>query len=125
MRSVSVLHFEKLLSDFYRPAPEYDSGNPLPLTPEMHLLISQMTGTAYTGNMRSLFLEAKMTELFLLHLQQSRTLTSRKYFTIRNSEKDKIYHVRELIQHHNDQFLTISELAQRSGLPPQKTHAGI
>lgn len=121
---VGVSHFEKLLSDFYRPSTEYDSGIPLPLTPEMHLLISQMTATAYTGNMRSLFLEAKMTELFLLQLQQNRTLASGRDITIRNSEKDKIYHVRELIERHNDQFLTISELAQRSDLTPRKLMQG-
>lgn len=121
---IGVSHFEKLLSDFYQPSMRYCSGAPLPLTPEMHLLISQMKGTAYTGNMKSLFLEAKMTELFLLQLQQNHTLASGRDFNIRNSEKEKMHQVKELIEQYTDQFLTVSELALNSDLTPRKLMQG-
>ncbi|MDQ1096340.1 MULTISPECIES: helix-turn-helix transcriptional regulator [Chryseobacterium] len=121
---IGISHFEKLMSDFYQPSPEYFSGTPLQITPEMRLLLSQMTRTAYTGHMKSLFLEAKMTELFLLQLQQNRTLASGRSMTIRNSEKDKFQYAKQLIEHHTDQFLTVSELAQQSGLTPRKLMQG-
>lgn len=90
----------------------------------MRLLVSEMTCTTCSAAMKSLYLESKMTELFLLQLQQNQVLTTGKSLTIRNAEKDKIQYAKQMIEIDADRFLTVSELAQLCEMTPRKLMSG-
>ena len=121
---IGTSHYEKLMSDFYPSAYGLFSGTPCSITPEMYALLSQLSNTSYSGKMKALFLEAKMTELFLLQLQQNRKPAIDKPFSFKTSDKDKFYNAKQLIEEHLDEFITISRLAQLVGVNQRKLMQG-
>lgn len=121
---IGFSHFEKLMGDFCPHSSGMFSNTPFAITPEMYAIVSQLTNTAYLGQMKTLFLEAKMTELFLLQLQQQRQFSEKKTFSFKKSDKDKIYDARQLLKEHLNEFVTISRLAQLVGINKRKLALG-
>ena len=121
---IGTSHYEKLMSDFYTSSTEMFSGIPRSITPEMYALLSQLSNTSYSGKMKALFLEAKMTELFLLQWQHNKKLVGDRFLSFKASDKDKIYNARQLIEEHLDEFITISRLAQLVGTNQRKLMQG-
>lgn len=122
---IGASHFEKLTEGFPSIAPEGFRGDcPLLTTPEMFAIIAQMDNTHYSGRMKSLFYEAKMTELFLLQFQQTQKTLTPNYFSYKQADKDKIYDVKYLIEKDINDFITVSHLAQLTGINKRKLMQG-
>lgn len=121
---IGATHFDKLMSDFYTSESESFAGFPQMITPEMYAVVAQLTNTTYSGKMKALFLEAKMMELFLLQLQQTKKCSSAKLVSLKHSDKDKIYDARQLIEQHIDEFITIDKLSRMTGINQRKLMQG-
>lgn len=122
---VGLSHFEKLMDGFAKTTlTELRKSYPLMTTPEMLVIIAQMDNTCYSGKMKALFLEAKMTELFLLQLQQTQRTNTSHYFSYKTTDKEKIYEAKHLIDEHINEFITISVLAQSIGINKRKLMQG-
>ncbi|MNK32332.1 Regulatory protein PchR [compost metagenome] len=121
---VGVSHFEKLMLDFYASTPGAFNGKPCCISPKMNAIIAQINAVCYTGKMKALFLEAKMTELFLLQLEQHQKLSSGKHLAIKQTDKGKIQDAKQLIVEHLDEFITISRLAEMVGINQRKLMQG-
>lgn len=122
---VGLSHFEKLIDNYAKTTlTEFAKGYPLMTTPEMFAIIAQMDNTCYTGKMKALFLEAKMTELFLLQLKQTQQLKIASPFSYKTVDKEKIYEAKFLIDEHINEFITISYLAQSIGINKRKLMQG-
>ena len=113
-------HFEKLLSDFVSDTSNLFSGTVMTTTPAMRNTIAQIQINPYNQKMRGLYMEAKMTELFLLQLQKSNNHPHQKSLSFGKMDRDKLFHAKQLIEQHMDQFLTITQLAQLIGMNKRK-----
>lgn len=117
-------HFEKLLSDFASDTSNLFSGTVMTTTPAMRNTIAQIQINPYNQKMRGLYMEAKMTELFLLQLQKSNNHPLQKSLSFGKMDRDKLFHAKQLIEQHMDQFLTITQLAQLIGMNKRKLMLG-
>ncbi len=122
---IGLSHFEKLMDNFDKVTlGEFVKGYPLTTSPEMFAIIAQIDNTYYSGKMKALFLEAKMTELFLLQLQEKQQLSIARLFSYKTTDKEKIYEAKFLIDEHINEFITISYLAQSIGINKRKLMQG-
>lgn len=121
---IGLSHLDKLMGNYSQSSATVFAGIPLTVTPEMYSVISQLRATTYSGNMKALFLEAKMTELFLLQLQQINNRPLLNTLSIKPYDKDKIYDAKYLIEQHLDEFITISQLSQQVGINQRKLMQG-
>lgn len=122
---IGTSHFEKLIDGFSNTDSKDFFGNyPLITTPEMFAIINQIENSNYSGNMKALFYEAKMTELFLLQIQQVQQRPTKNIFSYKEADKNKIYDVKYLIEKDFNDCITISKLAQLTGINKRKLMQG-
>lgn len=121
---IGLSHLDKLMDNYSQSSAKAFAGIPLGITPEMYSIISQLRNTSYSGKMKALFLEAKMTELFLLQLQQNSNLAPVNAIGIKSADKDKIYDAKQLIEQHLDEFITIAQLSKQVGINQRKLMQG-
>ncbi|WP_166924877.1 helix-turn-helix domain-containing protein [Flavobacterium poyangense] len=84
------------------------------ITNEMYDIINQIVNCQRQGIFKRMFLEAKVIELLLLQLEQF-SENSVSNFSIKKSDIDKIYAVREFILHNLDSASSLIELAHNAG----------
>ena len=93
------------------------------ITPKMHNIISDMHTTTYTGQMKRLFLEAKMVELFLLQVSSFEE-EYQQPADLRPQEIEALHAARQYIGLHFAEDCSIISLAGRVGLNQKKLKYG-
>ncbi|WP_143307434.1 helix-turn-helix transcriptional regulator [Chitinophaga vietnamensis] len=93
------------------------------MLPEMYAIINDMHHAPYSGALKGLYLEAKATELFLAQLGQ---LNRRQRTTARLKPYDIecLHGIREYIDQHYLEPLTLSALARKAGINQTKLKSG-
>lgn len=92
------------------------SDHALPITPKQQSVINDMHQCVYTGNMKQLFYESKITELFLLQAEQAEALNGIKPVKIERHHVDKLHAARHYIQQTMFEPLTLSGIAREAGI---------
>ncbi len=93
------------------------------ITPKMHNIIAEMHTTAYKGQMKRLFLEAKMIELFLLQVSSYEEQYLRPA-ALRPQEIDALHAAKQYIGQHFAEDCSIISLAGQVGLNQKKLKQG-
>lgn len=99
-------------------------GYVMEITPQMHAIIADMSNTRYTGQMKRLFLEAKMIELFLLQVTgyDQPALTSPA--TIRPYDVECLHAAKSYLEQHFTEDCSILTLASQVGINQKKLKQG-
>lgn len=107
-----LLHFGEAIAHGH---PVLLASAPMPITFEMRNIIAEVTNCKYSGLMKRVFLECKVSELLLLQVAQHAAL---KPVTqpIKKSDLEKLYYVKELIEKNIENPLTILQLAELAGI---------
>lgn len=92
------------------------SEHALPITPKQQSIINDMHHCVYTGNMKQLFFESKITELFLLQAEQAEALNGSRPVKIERHNIDKLHSARQYIQQRMFDPLTLNGIAREAGL---------
>lgn len=92
------------------------SSTALPITAKQRCVINDMHQCVYTGNMKQLFYESKITELFLLQAEQAEALLGKNALKIERHNVDKLYAARHYIQKRMFDPLTLSGIAREAGI---------
>lgn len=126
--------FDSLLrqeSRFLRDFDAYRSVNTLStdfiadMTPAMYDIINQMRHAPYSGSLKSLFLEAKVVELFLgLVGQLDKHDKSFGAILLSKADIPKLYDVKDYIERHFSADLSIVALSKAAGINQTKLKAG-
>lgn len=98
-------------------------GYSMHITQQMHFIIAQMRDTTYTGQMKKLFLEAKMIELFLLQVNGYDQELQHKV-SLRKQETDALYAAKAYIEQHFAEDCSILFLAMQVGINQKKLKEG-
>ncbi|WP_437918879.1 helix-turn-helix domain-containing protein [Sphingobacterium sp. LRF_L2] len=116
--------FEKFMhEDIVQSTRNLFSGSAHQITPTMRLLIADMTNNRYQGKMKALFLESKMTELFLLQLQQKSAIRPQSN-TLKKSEIELLYAIKEYITRNKYNYLSLDQLSKQFGINKTKLMRG-
>lgn len=94
-----------------------------PILPRMKQCISGILSCEFTGKLKQVYLEAKVTELLCMQLKQclgEGDSASR----IKKDDVEKLYYVKELIEQNIAKPFTISELSQLAGMNDFKLKMG-
>jgi AraC-like DNA-binding protein len=93
------------------------------ITPQMHAIIIDMRNTRYTGQMKRLYLEAKMIELFLLQVNgYDHQLLHNTH--LRRQDTDALHAAKAYIEQHLAEECSILSLAGQVGLNQKKLKQG-
>lgn len=100
------------------------SDYPMPVTPAQKMVIREIQHCPYTGNMQRLFIESKITELFLLQVQQAEERKDEKPLRIRPADLEKLHAARHFIKQHLFDPISLQQVARESGLNEFKLKRG-
>lgn len=86
-----------------------------PITPEMHYLIQEIIHCKRKGFFKRIFLEAKVTELLLLQLEQMIQAGNPRISSMKSREVERMHAVKNYLLQHLSHPATLFELAQKFG----------
>lgn len=89
---------------------------PLPITPQQAAIVSELQHCVYRGQMKQLFYESKIAELFLSQAQQAESMTSLKKSTLSSREKEQLYMAREYVEANMLHPISLRNICQATGL---------
>lgn len=98
-------------------------GHSMAITPQMHMIITEMGNTAYTGQMKRLFLEAKLIELFLLQASGFDQYTPHST-DLRPADIERLHAARQYLEQHFMDDCSILSLASQVGINQKKLKQG-
>ncbi|PSL33397.1 helix-turn-helix transcriptional regulator [Chitinophaga ginsengisoli] len=98
-------------------------GHSMAITPKMHMIISEMGNTPYTGQMKRLFLEAKLIELFLLQASGFDQYTPH-ITDLRSADIERLHAARQYLEQHFTDDCSIISLAGQVGINQKKLKQG-
>jgi AraC-like DNA-binding protein len=99
-------------------------GYSMAITPQMHMVIAEMSHTKYSGQMKRLFLEAKTVELFLLQVNGYDQHPSGVAPVFRPSETESLHAAKQYLEQHFAEDCSILTLAMRVGMNQKKLKQG-
>jgi len=100
------------------------SHNPMPITRHQRAVISEILACVYTGQMRKLYIESKVTELFFLQAQQADNLPSGGHLPIKACDEERLRAARKFVQQHIFEPLTLKQISREVGLNDFKLKKG-
>lgn len=108
------------ISDRFRSAIEKKSSSFLSqnhhlISHKMHQIVYEIMNCKRTGLFKRMFLEAKVTELLLLQMEQIMEKPISNQAALKKSEIDKIYAVKEFLNNNLDATTTLTDLAHFVG----------
>lgn len=106
--------FEKFLSKIEKQEPASLSPYNLIISPQMYFIIQEIMSCDRTGKFKRMFLEAKVIELLTLQLEEISKNTGKPY-SLKKNDLDKIYAVKEILQHNMNSHYTLKDLAKTVG----------
>ncbi|MEM9823975.1 MAG: AraC family transcriptional regulator [Bacteroidota bacterium] len=86
-----------------------------PITPEMHWLIQEILNCRLKGLYKRFFLEAKVTELLLLQLEQISSKQDPRKYPLKKSDIERMYAVKDYLNDHLREACTLADLAHLFG----------
>ncbi|SHM17218.1 AraC family transcriptional regulator [Chitinophaga sp. CF418] len=98
-------------------------GHSMAITPQMHMIITEMSNNAYTGQMKRLFLEAKLIELFLLQANGFDQHTPHTA-NLRPADIERLHAARHYLEQHFMDDCSIFSLASQVGINQKKLKQG-
>jgi AraC-like DNA-binding protein len=98
-------------------------GHCMSITPQMHIIITEMANTTYTGQMKRLFLEAKLIELFLLQANGFDQYVPHTA-DLRPADIERLYAARQYLEQHFVDDCSIISLASHMGINQKKLKQG-
>ncbi len=101
------------------------NGGNMRITAEMNRLIGEIAQCRKSGDIRRLFVEAKILELLSLQLEQCQAgLTFRKRPLIKTGDIEKLHYIKALLDRDSGSAYSITGLAKEAGLNDFKLKAG-
>lgn len=94
-----------------------------PITPAMNRLLTEVRDCPYTGSLKKLFVEAKVIELLTLQIAQINAGEEGRK-SLKRSDIDKFYEVKDLLLRNINAPFSIEELARVAGLNRTKLQEG-
>ncbi len=94
-----------------------------PVTPAMNRLLADVRDCPYNGSLKKLYVEAKVVELLTLQISQINAGEEGKK-SLKRSDIDKLYEVKDLLLRNIDDPFSIEELARVAGLNRTKLQEG-
>ncbi|GAA0546503.1 helix-turn-helix transcriptional regulator [Chitinophaga japonensis] len=94
------------------------------IKPEMTALIQEMLLAPYTGHFKSLYLEAKVTELFLAQVKEFDQQARSGHARLKQQDIERLYEVKNYIELHYDTACSIIDLARKAGINQMKLKRG-
>ncbi|MFT4030843.1 MAG: AraC family transcriptional regulator [Siphonobacter sp.] len=89
----------------------------LPITPAMKQTILDFIHCPYTGMLRKVYLEAKILELLTLQIDQFQQICKgNTHSLLPKKDVEKLYFVKEWLEHNLDTILSLSQIAELAGL---------
>ncbi|WP_254412607.1 helix-turn-helix domain-containing protein [Dyadobacter diqingensis] len=106
-----------------RNLPSIMGGKSYPITPAMKQIILEIRNCSYAGSLKKIFVEAKVTELLALQISQINMFET-STTTLRQSDIDRLHHVKDLLQKDLNSHYSIEELARIAGINRTKLQQG-
>ncbi|QNL48555.1 helix-turn-helix transcriptional regulator [Olivibacter sp. SDN3] len=100
------------------------TSHPMPIIWQQRSVINEMLNCIYQGQMRKLYFESKITELFFLQAEQANNLPKEGFLLLKSSDREKLNAARQFIQHHIFEPLTIRKISREIGLNEFKLKKG-
>lgn len=100
------------------------SRTPMPITRQQRAVINEILTCVYTGQMRKLYIESKVTELFFLQAQQADNLPEEGYFPIKAADEERLHAARRFVQQNIFEPLTLKQISREIGLNDFKLKKG-
>jgi AraC-like DNA-binding protein len=105
------------------PRHHFWAGHSMPITPQMHMIIAEMGNTMYTGQMKRLFLEAKLLELFLLQVTGFDQYNAHAA-AFRPHDIERLHAAKHYLEQHFMDDCSIFSLAGQVGINQKKLKQG-
>lgn len=100
------------------------SRGPMPITHQQHTVINEILACPYIGQMRRLYLESKVTELFFLQAQQAESMPEQPFLFIKPADIERLHAAKLFVQQHIFDPLTLKQIAREIGLNDFKLKKG-
>ncbi|MFC6100632.1 helix-turn-helix transcriptional regulator [Olivibacter domesticus] len=100
------------------------SRTPMPITRQQRAVINEISDCVYTGQMRKLYIESKVTELFFLQAQQADNLPVGGYLPIKAADEERLRAAKKFVQQHILEPLTLKQISREVGLNDFKLKKG-
>ena len=100
------------------------TSRPMPVTGRQMAAISDLQYGRYSGFMKQLFLESRITDLFLLQMEQAQQLQGLRPPRIRPADREKLYAAREFVKARMLEPFSLLEVARYCGLNDFKLKKG-
>jgi AraC-like DNA-binding protein len=94
------------------------------ILPKMYGVINEMYDTSFQGNLKSLFLEAKTIELFLLQIEQLDKRGLAACAALKAQDIEALHSIREYLELNFDKPTSIAVLSRRAGVNSMKLKMG-
>lgn len=98
-------------------------GHTMAITPQMHMIITEMGNNTYIGQMKRLYLEAKLIELFLLQASGFDQYTPHTA-DLRPADIERLHAARQYLEQHFTDDCSIISLASQVGINQKKLKQG-
>ncbi|MFC0183104.1 AraC-type DNA-binding protein [Pseudarcicella hirudinis] len=92
-------------------------------TPEMFRIMAEMQHTPYSGNLNNLFIESKITELFLTQISWLDNRASGND-RLKATDLERLVYVREYLDQHFADNLSVTAIARKAGINQTKLKSG-
>lgn len=100
------------------------TSRPMPVTGRQMAAIADLQYGRYSGFMRQLFLESRITDLFLLQMEQAQLLQGLRPPRIKTADREKLYAARDFVKKRALEPFTLLEVARHCGLNDFKLKKG-
>ncbi|RPD40883.1 helix-turn-helix transcriptional regulator [Chitinophaga barathri] len=100
------------------------TSRPMPVTGRQMAAISDLQYGRYSGFMKQLFLESRITDLFLLQMEQAQLFHGIRPPRIKPADREKLYAAREFVKQHVHEPFSLLEVARHCGLNDFKLKKG-
>jgi len=134
----SIQLLDDYLSEWYGCYPmlkyfmsEIDNGNPPPLcdinqlvNPQMNEIIRQIIQNKYTGFAKSLYVDIKIKEIFMLAMDKISSCTSVNTLEFSQSEIERFYEAKEVLVSNIQNPMSLKQMARKFGINTKKIKTG-
>jgi AraC family transcriptional activator of pyochelin receptor len=100
------------------------TAHPMPITARQKMVILDMQHCSFTGDMKKLFYESKILELFLLQAEQAEKLNGKRASPLKPQDVEKLQAARHFVYQHMLEPISLSQISKATGLNEFKLKRG-